>query len=138
MRGSIDHSAGSINTSASDENGNGGSINTSDGGGSIITYSGGGSIDTRTNGRIEFGFDGTRTTVIGTATSNRSISLPNASGTLALLTWSGMTNTDAAGFQSALFSATTTNAPTNTNAPTPNAWLDVRVGTNTYKLGLWK
>lgn len=40
--------------------------------------------------------------------------------------------------QAAIFTATTTNAPTNTNAPTPNAWLDIRVGTNDYKLPLWQ
>ena len=40
--------------------------------------------------------------------------------------------------QAAIFAATTTNAPTNTNAPTPDAWLDIRVGTNDYKLPLWQ
>ena len=40
--------------------------------------------------------------------------------------------------QAAIFTATTTNAPTNTNAPTPDAWLDIRVGTNDYKLPLWQ
>ena len=54
------------------------------------------------------------------------------------LPWTGLTNTNAANFQGALFEATTTNAPTNTNAPTPDAWLDVTVGTNTYKLPLWQ
>jgi hypothetical protein len=51
--------------------------------------------------------------------------------------WSGLTNTNAATFQAALFPATNA-APTNTNAPTPDAWLDVQVGTNTYKLPLWQ
>lgn len=41
-------------------------------------------------------------------------------------------------FQSVLFAATNS-APTNTNAPTPDAWLNVNVGTNgIYKLPLWK
>jgi hypothetical protein len=51
--------------------------------------------------------------------------------------WSGLTNTNTATFQAALFPATNA-APTNTNAPTPDAWLDVQVGTNTYKLPLWQ
>lgn len=54
------------------------------------------------------------------------------------LPWTGLTNTNATGFQSELFAATTTNAPANTNAPTPDAWLDVQVGTNSYKLPLWQ
>jgi hypothetical protein len=53
------------------------------------------------------------------------------------LPWSGLTNTNAATFQAALFPATNA-APTNTNAPVPDAWLDVQVGTNTYKLPLWQ
>lgn len=51
---------------------------------------------------------------------------------------SALTNTSNTDFQGAVFSATTTNAPTNTNAPTPDAWLDIRVGTNDYKLPLWQ
>lgn len=54
------------------------------------------------------------------------------------LSWDGLTNTDAAGVQSAMFAATTTNSPTNTNAPVPDAWVDLSVGTNTFKLPLWK
>ena len=53
-------------------------------GGSIITYGGGGDINTRGTGSIGFGSSGTRTTVTGTATANRAISLPNAGGTIAL------------------------------------------------------
>lgn len=64
--------------------GNGtGQIDTSDGG-SIDTSNGGGSINTRGTGSIEFGEVGTRTTLTGTATANRAISMPNATGTLAL------------------------------------------------------
>jgi hypothetical protein len=87
--GSIDLSGsnfgggGSINLSSSG-NGNGGSIDMSAGGGSLITSLGGGSIDTRGTGSIELGVSGTRTTLTGTATAARAISLPNASGTLAL------------------------------------------------------
>lgn len=47
-------------------------------------------------------------------------------------------STNIAGAQAAIFTNTTTNAPTNTNAPTPSAWLDIRVGTNDYKLPLWQ
>ena len=104
---------GSINTSAS-PNSNGGSINTyggpqgnggqidvsnnggsiitragSDGisfvgGGSINTSAGGGSIDTRGQGQIQFGNNNQRTTLSGTASTNRTIYLPDANGTLAL------------------------------------------------------
>jgi len=83
--GSINTSAsgttpgGDINTSA------GGSINTANGGGSITTASGGGSINTQGTGTVELGQSGTRTTLSGTATNDRAISLPDASGTLALL-----------------------------------------------------
>jgi hypothetical protein len=54
--------------------GGGGSINTSDDGGSINT----------TAAFIELGRSDVRTTLTGTATANRAISLPNASGTIAL------------------------------------------------------
>lgn len=64
--------------------GDGGSISTNDGGGSIDTSNGGGAINTRGTGSIEFGIAGTRTTLTGTATADRAISLPDAAGTLAL------------------------------------------------------
>lgn len=51
--------------------------------------------------------------------------------------WTGLTNTNAATFQGALFSGTNS-APTNTNAPTPDAWVDITVGTNVFKLPLWQ
>jgi len=81
---------GSINTSGGNYGSYGGSINTSGGsdidvlGGSIDTSAGGGSINTRGTGSIGFGVDGSRTTLTGTATANRSISMPDASGTIAL------------------------------------------------------
>ena len=85
--GGEDSSGGSINTSGSQEY-NGGSINTSGGeaqaGGSINTSDGGGSINTRGTGSIGFGAGGTRTTLVGTASENRNISLPDADGTLLL------------------------------------------------------
>jgi len=93
--GGDDGSGGSINTNNRGGSidtrgaaiGLGGSINTSAGedgvGGSIETYNGGGSINTRGTGSIGLGVTGTRTTLTGTATADRAISLPNASGTLA-------------------------------------------------------
>lgn len=59
-----------------------GGIDTSDGGG--ISTSTGGSIDTSGTGIINFGSDGTRTVLTGSATGNVSVSFPDASGTLAL------------------------------------------------------
>jgi len=111
--GSIDTSAegGHINTSStggnintSDSGGyiftftNGGNIDTSDGGGSITTAFGGGSIDTTGLGAIELGSSGTRTTVTGTATADRAISLPDAPGTLLIssLNLSGLSDAAAA------------------------------------------
>ena len=98
-------SAGHINTSGANGNAgnnggnggniytyggdaNGGSISTQGGtlaGGSIETYDGGGSISTRGTGSIELGVVGTRTTLTGGATTDQAISLPDASGTIALL-----------------------------------------------------
>ena len=71
--GSLDMSGGT---------GPGGSINTSNNGGSINTSAGGGSIDTRGVGSIQLGIDGSRTTLNGTASENRTIYLPNTNGTL--------------------------------------------------------
>jgi hypothetical protein len=99
--GSINTSGGgSINTSGGgpiNTSNNGGAINTSNNGGAINTFGtnesiggsidtsdGGGSINLRGTGSVGFGINGTRTTVVGTATADRSISLPDASGVLAL------------------------------------------------------
>ena len=113
--GGEDSSGGSINTSGS-QNHNGGSIDTSGGeteaGGSINTSDGGGSINTRGTGSIGFGESGARTTLTGTATEDRAISLPNAGGTLALTT--DIPSTFAA---SAITSGTFDNARVNFAAP---------------------
>lgn len=71
--------------------GAGGSIHTygghaSDGsaglaGGSIITHTGGGSINTRGTGSIELGSNGTRTTIVGAAASNWTLTTPTGPGT---------------------------------------------------------
>ena len=84
--GNSEGAGGSLNMSGNSFAG--GSINTSGGGsgvgGSIDTSNDGGSINTRGTGSIGFGANGTRTTLTGTATANRAIDLPDASGTLAL------------------------------------------------------
>ena len=98
-----ENEAGSLNMSANIYS-SGGSINTSGGagqvriendeeihfggaGGSINTSNGGGSIDTRGVGSIELGITGTRTTLVGSASgTNKTITLPNATGTIALST----------------------------------------------------
>ena len=51
-------------------------------GGHIDLSSGGGSIETRGKGKIEFGSNGTRTTLSGTATQDTTIYLPDQDGTL--------------------------------------------------------
>jgi len=85
------NSGGDIITS-----GFGGSIDTSSSGGSIDTSNGGGSISTRGTGSIGLGISGTRTTLTGTASADRAISLPNASGTLLLTDGSGASLTGTA------------------------------------------
>lgn len=62
----------------------GGSINLSNGGGSIVTSGGGGSIYTAGTGSIQLGVTGTRTTLNGSAIGDKTITLPNATGTVAL------------------------------------------------------
>jgi hypothetical protein len=71
--GVADESGGSLNMNGGSE-GPGGEINTSDDGGSINTR----------DGFIELGRTSVRTTLTGTATEPRAISLPDASGTVAL------------------------------------------------------
>ena len=85
---SVDGNGGSINTTGNDGE-TGGSINTSGGatgaGGSINTSNGGGSINTLGVGEIQLGVTGTRTTLVGSASAtNKTITLPNATGTVAL------------------------------------------------------
>ena len=81
---------GTINTSgvAGVSDLNGGNINTS-GGGSIDTSLGGGSISTRGKGAIGLGmaeanfpYGSTRTNILGNATSERTLNLPDASGNI--------------------------------------------------------
>lgn len=85
--GNAGAAAGTLNLSASNEFA-GGSINLRAGasaaGGSITANNGGGSIDLTGTGSIQFGVAATRTTLSGTGTSARAISLPDADGTLAL------------------------------------------------------
>lgn len=90
---------GSINLSGS-ATGGGGTIDLSGGatsggnltlsggtvaGGSVIANDGGGSINTRGVGLIELGEAATRTSLVGAATTPRSIALPDADGVVSLL-----------------------------------------------------
>ena len=73
-----------------------GGIDTSDSGGSISTAGGGGAIDTAGTGSIELGVTGTRTTFTGAASgTNKSIALPNLSGTVVVTASVGVTATHA-------------------------------------------
>ena len=73
------------------QGGSGGTIDTSGGnaafgvagraGGSITTSNGGGSIDTTGSGSLQLGVSGTRTTVLGAASSNWTLTLPTGPGT---------------------------------------------------------
>ena len=73
-----------------------GGIDTSDSGGSINTAAGGGAIDTAGTGSIELGVTGTRTTFTGAASgTNKSIALPNLSGTVVVTASVGVTATHA-------------------------------------------
>jgi len=92
--GYIDTSAGSCLNGYNTHAGNGGCfiakggnagelVNGSDAG-SINTSNGGGSINTTGSGYIQFGYNTRRTTLSGSATTNRTILLPNKDGTLTL------------------------------------------------------
>jgi len=85
MTNVVGYPSGSINMSGSSY-GDGGSINTSggnlDSGGSIDTSNQGGSINTTGTGSIGFGIAATRTTLNGSATAARTVTLPNITGTL--------------------------------------------------------
>jgi hypothetical protein len=89
------YSGGDINTSASGD-GSGGFINTSAGsqsggyintfsGGSINTSNGGGSINLTGQGSIVFGVAGESTTLVGSATTDQTITMPDASGTMGVI-----------------------------------------------------
>ena len=100
--GSIDTSSTGGNISTSTSGGNiytydsGGGIDTSQVGGPINTSAGGGSIDTRGTGSIELGNTGTRTTFRGNAaTSDKTIELPNLSGTVVVTAATSATATQA-------------------------------------------
>jgi hypothetical protein len=83
----IGGAGGSINLSGGDAQ-NGGITGAS--GGSISTNDGGGSIDTRGTGSIQFGALGTRTTLVGSAaTTDKTITMPNATGTILLTDGNG-------------------------------------------------
>lgn len=87
---------------------------------------------------------------LGTGTNNDANTIQfRAGGSVDTNEWAALANAGTVGTnllrsaditnaQSAIFTNSTTNAPTNTNAPTPDAWLDIRVGTNDYKVPLWQ
>ena len=92
--------AGGIDTSTSGgditTNLNGGNIDTQNLGGDITTSNGGGAISTSGTGSIELGVTGTRTTFTGAASGmNKSIALPNLSGTVVVTASVGVTATHA-------------------------------------------
>ena len=100
---------GSINT-AGGVTSLGGDINTSgsgaNAGGSIDTSAGGGSIDTTGTGTIGLGVTGTRTTFTGAASgSDKSIALPNLSGTVVVTAATSATATQALFAQASGFPA---------------------------------
>jgi len=86
--GDGDNAGGSITTVCGTGGYQGGSINTSGGndgnGGSINTSDGGGPINTRGTGSIGLGNISTRTTLVGSASGDKTITLPNQTGTLVL------------------------------------------------------
>lgn len=77
---------GSIDTRANGSRA-GGAINTSAGasaaGGAISTNNGGGAINTAGVGLVEFGVAATRTSLVGSATAARTVTMPDATTTLA-------------------------------------------------------
>ena len=88
------NAGGYINTSGG-ATGAGGSINTNNGGGGIYTDGGGGSITTYGTGTIELGVAGSRTTFTGAASGDKSIALPNLSGTVVVTAATSATATQA-------------------------------------------
>jgi hypothetical protein len=85
--GNSNYSGGNINTSASGD-ASGGFIDTSAdsaSGGYIDTSNGGGNINTTGTGSIGFGTSGIRTTLVGSATEDRTITMPDSSGTMAVI-----------------------------------------------------
>jgi len=91
-----DSGGGVIDTHGEEVTAPGGSIYTNgsgtEPGGSINTSSGGGSINTRGTGSIEFGVSTTRTTLNGSATAARTVTLPNITGTLPIALISASTS----------------------------------------------
>ena len=96
----LSNAGGSITTNLS-----GGNIDTQSSGGNITTSNGGGSIDTRGTGSIGLGNAGTRTTFRGNAaSSDKTIDLPNVTGTVAVAATSATAT-------QALFATATAGAP---------------------------
>jgi hypothetical protein len=113
--GSGNGGSGGVADLSGGPNGSGGNLNLSGnlngGGGSINMSNGGGSLDTTGSGSLGLGIAGTRTTLTGTATADRAISLPDASGTLLLEDGSGASLSDIPLSALAQSSATTGQVP---------------------------
>ena len=137
---------GNINTSYGGDistNNGGGAISTSSSGGSITTSNGGGSISTNGTGSIELGVTGTRTTFIGTATTNRYIDLPDASGAVLLdsntatITNKSITATQLSGNIAVARIATALTTPGAIGGTTPSTGAFTTIsGTSTLTLGV--
>ncbi len=102
------------------------------GGAFMLSADSGGTIYEQTN--FSFFSPGT-TYFIGAVGPNATNWTAPVARTNLELPWSGLTNTNAATFQGALFAATNA-APTNTTNVA--AWINLQVGTNTYKLPLYQ
>lgn len=72
----------------------------------------------------------------GTNTNADTIQFWNAGG-VTTNSWTALANSTALG-HSAMAATIATNAPANTNAPSPDAWMLITEGTNNYYLPLWQ
>lgn len=72
----------------------------------------------------------------GTNTVDESIQIFNA-GSVTTNSWAALANSTALG-HSTMAATIATNAPANTNAPSPDAWMLITEGTNNYYLPLWQ
>lgn len=104
LGGSLSANGGSIDfATAGNLNLDGGTLP----GGSITMNNGAGSINLTGAGSIEFGVSGTRTTLVGSATADRTLTLPDTTGTLLVANSSGtsLTNLNASALVSGTVSA---------------------------------
>ena len=75
---------------------------------------------------------------IGTGTNNGTNTIQFlSSGEVTTNQWTAIANSTALGHAN-MAAIVATNSPTNTNAPTPNAWMKITEGTNNYYLPIWQ